>query len=396
MTSSHSSAGSEESEELCVLVAYEEVAPTKTKEQLIKEQLQELYDYKFPVFEPPEDDPSGKLAYLDACENLHKESFMKFPTKSVAQRIYDGKELLDLSFFGLRKKGSIALAAALRVNLSIKTLTLVGNHITPTGGMEIARSLSESKTVTSLDFSQNRLGARDPGETVRGGAVVSELLRTGNILKTLLLRENGLGDQHVAEFVEAAIDNTELYSLDLSFNKIGYLGAMDLAQIFSRNADLREINLEWNQFQTMGSCYILKEGLLVNNTIKRFNLSSDGLDDTCAQLVGRIIGENAIEEIIIAHNRIGPSGAEAIAKGLLATSALTTLNLDDNPLQSEGCSALIRVAAEAGTLKHLSLQHCRCSAEVVSEAEKLVREVRQDIVILISEDCCPQKSNVDI
>ncbi|RNF14239.1 putative leucine-richprotein [Trypanosoma conorhini] len=391
MASSNTSVASEESEELCVLLAYEEVAPTKTKEQLIKEQLQELYDYEFPVPEPPEDDPSGKLAYLDACEQLHKESFMKFPTESVARRICDGKESLDLSFFGLRKKGTIALAAALRVNLSIKTLSLVGNHMTPAGGMELARALSESRTVTSLDLSQNKLGGRDPGETVRGGAVVSELLRTGNILKTLSLRDNGLSDQHVAEFVEAATDNTELNSLDLSFNKIGYLGAIDVAQILSRNADLREINLEWNQFQTMGSCYILKEGLLVNNTIKRFNLSSDGLDDTCAQLVGRIIGENAIEEIIIAHNRIGPGGAEAIAKGLMATSALTTLNLDDNPLQSEGCSALIRVAVEAATLKHLSLQQCRCSAEVVGEAERLTREVRQDIVILISEDCCPKE-----
>ncbi|EAN99276.1 hypothetical protein C3747_9g355 [Trypanosoma cruzi] len=391
MASSITSIGTQESEELCFLEAYEEVAPTKTKEQLIEEQLQELYNYQFTVPELPEDDPSGKLAYLDACEKLHKESFMKFPTRSVARRICDGKESLDLSFFGLKKKGSIALSAALRVNLSIKTLSLVGNHITPAGAMEIARSLSESRTVTLLDFGQNKLGARDPGETVRGGAVVAELLRAGNVLKTLSLRDNGLSDQHIAEFVEVAIDNTELNSLDLSFNKIGYLGAIDVAQILSRNGDLREINLEWNQFQTMGSCHILKEGLLMNNTIKRFNLSSDGLDDNCAQLVGRIIGENAIEEIIIAHNRIGPIGAEAIAKGLLATSALTTLILDDNPLQTEGCSALIRVAAEASSLKHLSMQQCRCIVDLLLDAERLTKEARQDIVILISEDCCAKE-----
>ncbi|KEG10538.1 putative leucine-richprotein [Trypanosoma grayi] len=385
MDSPKGSSGTIESEELLPLEAYEEEAPTKTKKQLIEEQLQELYEYTFAIPERPEDDPSGKSAFLYRCQQLHKDSFMKFPIQSIARRLCEGSESLDLNFFPLGKKGSAALAAALRVNPYIKNLSLVGCHITPAGGMEIAQALSEMRNVTTLDLSQNMLGARDPGDDVRGGAVVLELIKPGNVLKTLSLRDNGLSDQHTSDFVEAAVDNTELNCLDLSFNRIGYLGAMDLAQILSRNADLREVNLEWNQFQTMGSRHILGEGLLLNNTIKRFNLSSDGLDDACAQLVGRIIGENAIEEIVIAHNRIGPVGAEFIAKGLLVTSALTTLVLDDNPLQSEGCLALLRVAAEASTLKHLSLQQCRCGAETVQEAGKVTTEVRQDLVIQISE-----------
>ncbi|KAH9593022.1 Leucine-rich repeat [Trypanosoma melophagium] len=391
MSSPDASSQENESEECRILVAYEEEAPTKTRKELITEELQKLYEFDFDVPERPEDDASGKLAYLDTCEQLNKESFMKFPTQSVASRLIEGKESLDLSYFALGKKGSIALAAALRVNQSINNISLVGNNITPAGGIEIARSLSELRTVTTLDLSQNMLGSRDPGESIRGGAVIAELLKPGNVLKSLSLRDNGLGDHHIADFVEAATDNTELAYLDLSFNKIGYIGAIDLAQILSRNGDLREINLEWNQFQTIGCRHILGEGLLLNNTIKRFNLSWVGLDDFCAQLVGRIIGENAIEEIIIAHNRIGPTGAESIAKGLMATSALTTLVLDDNPLQDEGCAALIRVVGEASTLKQLSLQECRCGIDMLQEAERVTREARPDMVIQISGDSYPRE-----
>nr|CCC52708.1 conserved hypothetical protein, fragment [Trypanosoma vivax Y486] len=350
----------EEIQPLDPLVAYEEVAPAKTKQQLIEEQLSELEKYAF-------------------------EGTDEFPTHSVAKGFCEGKESLDVSYFSIGRKGSIALAAALRVNLSIKKLTLVNNSITPLGAMEIARALSETKTVVHLDLGQNLLGIRCPGEDIRGGAVITELLKTGNVLKSLSLRDNKLTDQHVAEFAEAAIDNTELGYLDLSFNCIGYLGAVELANIISRNADLQEVNLEWNPFQTIGSHHILGEGLLLNNTIKRFNLSWDGLDDACAQLVGRIISENYIEEIVIAHNRIGPAGAEHIAKGLLNSSALATLILDDNPLQSEGCAALLRVVGDASTLRQLGLQQCRCGPEIVEEANRIRREVRPDVDVIVSD-----------
>nr|CCC94779.1 unnamed protein product [Trypanosoma congolense IL3000] len=375
------------SEELCALYAYEEVAPTKTKLQMVSEQLNELENFSFDIPERPEGDASGRLAYLDMCEQLHKESFMKFPTYSVANGFSEGKESLDVSFFSLGWKGSLALAAALRINVSINKLSLLGNRITPSGAMEIARALSETKVVTVLDFSGNLLGVNDTKE-FHGGSVIAELMKSGNVLHTLYLRDNKLSDQHITEFAETAADNTEMHVLDLSFNKIGYIGAVELANILSRNADLQEINLEWNQFQTVGSRHILAEGLLLNNTIKRFNLSWNGLDDACATLVGRIISENDIEEIVIAHNRIGPSGAEAIAKGLSNTSALTTLIMDDNPLQSEGCMALLRVVGDAATLKYLSIQQCRCDPDVVNEAERIMRDIRSDLNIQISEGCC--------
>ncbi|CBH17096.1 hypothetical protein, conserved [Trypanosoma brucei gambiense DAL972] len=379
--------GSATSGVLCPLTAYEEVPPTKTRSQIIKEQLLDLENYSFEIPDRPEGDPSGKLAYLDMCEQLHKESFMKFPTHSVANSLCEGKESLDVSFFALGKKGSAALAAALRVNLTIRKLSLLRNHITPSGAMEIARALSETKVVSDLDLSENLLGLTD-ADDIQGGAVVAEFLKPGNVLKTLSLRDNKLSDQHVTEFAEAAIDNTELHSLDLSFNRIGYIGAIELANILSKNADLQEINLEWNQFQTIGSRHILAEGLLLNNTIKRFNMSWNGLDDACGVLVGRIISENDIEEIVVAHNRIGPAGAEAIAKGLLNTSALTTLILDDNPMQNEGCAAILRVVGEAATLTNVSLQQCRCDSSVVLEADRLMKEVRPDLDIRISEGCC--------
>ncbi|EPY35053.1 leucine-richprotein [Angomonas deanei] len=298
---------------------------------------------------------------------------MIFPTKSVAAELAKDKETLDLSHAGLGEKGSAALAAALHANSNVVKLVLVGNHIRPSSALSIAHAVRDGHSITSLDLSSNRLGEAElpkrGAEPVKGGTVVQELLGVGSNIQELSLRNNSLSDSDVAQFVGVLSDNTVLQQLDLSYNKIGYMGAVQLGQMLGQNGDLRVINFEWNNFRNVGCMKILSDGILNNNTLKTVNLSACGLDDGCAQLVNRVISENAIEEIIIANNRIGPSGGESIAKGLQATSSLQTLILDGNPLSDKGCLALLNVVVqgEARTLQLLSLQQCECSSEVEAQ-----------------------------
>lgn len=361
----------ENQEQSLVIRAYEEVPPiVKTREEVIAEELDALRHYSAMSSAALENDATGGTNYLQMCERQHRDGYMKFPTACVASELALDKEVLDLSHVGLGLQGCVALAEALRVNSTVTSLILVANNITAEAAGELVKAILPSHTINAVDLSVNPLCsahvvASSESSATRGGAVIAQLVEPSvSVLLSLRLRDTKITDVDVALFADLLSENTSLQLLDLSYNKIGYLGAVDLARMLSHNSDLRELNLEWNEFGTAGCVHILKEGLLMNNTIKTFNLSNCGLDDVCAQLLAQIMSENAIEEIIVANNRVGPVGAEAIARGLQTTSALTTLVVDGNPLRDAGCIRILNtvINGECKTLGMLSMLHCQCGA----------------------------------
>ncbi|KAG5499280.1 hypothetical protein JIQ42_04094 [Leishmania sp. Namibia] len=353
------------------LTAYEEEAPRcKPPEELLAERQQALKRYQYAIPNDPESDASGANAYLAMCAAIAKTTGTNGPTNSIAKDLAAESEVLDLSYAGLGVNGCAALATALRVTSAVQSLILVGNYITPSAAQELVRAINDTRSVQSLNLSKNQLGRVEAMRkgvhsltTISGGAAVNEALALGSTLRSLTLADNHLGDTDVSAFSETLAENITLLELDLSYNRIGFVGASELAKVLSRNSDLRVLNMEWNPLRAAGAYLFLSEGLLQNNTIKQCNLSSCGLDDKCGQLVARVVSENAIEEVIIANNRIGRVGAEAIARTLPSTSALTTLVMDGNPIGDAGSAALLDVvlSGTVSTLRVMSLQHCSCS-----------------------------------
>lgn len=361
----------------------EEETVTLTAEQILEAQLAELETYQFPRQIEPEEDPSGKLAYVSTCKKLG----MMFPIDSVIDRF--DKEQLVLDHAGLGDKGAQALAEAIRINSNIVELSLVDNWITPKGAEPLIVSLCNSKSIRRVDFSDNRLGVQGSVVDINAGILIKSLVTKNSIITELILRNNKLSDKDIEQIADGVNDNVTLQSLDLSYNEIQYRGAVAISRILSHNSELRELNVEWNAFRTAGSFVILNEGLVSNNTIKRFNLAWNGIDDDGGVVLGKIIGENAIEEIIASHNKIGMRGAEAIAKGIKSSSALTVLVLDDNPLKDDGCIAIIRALRENNTIQRVSLLQTGSGKKVVEETSETLR-IRQKLKIVIPEALGPR------
>lgn len=362
-----------------------DAVPELSEAELQEQHLRELEHYAFPKAMEPDEDRTGKLAFIHACRKIHQTSFMKFPIDSIVEKF--DQERLCLDHGGIGDKGAEALAETIRVNQSISELSLVDNWITPKGSEFIIGSLINSKSVRRVDFSENRLGC----QTIdyNAGQQIRSLVIKNSLITELVLRANKLTCKDVEQIAEGVIENVTLQSLDLSYNEINYRGAVAIAKILSHNSELREINLEWNKFRTQGSFLILNEGLNINNTIKRFNLAWNGIDDEGGVVVGKIIGENAIEEIVVSHNRIGLKGAEAIAKGIKSSSALAVLVLDDNPLKDDGCVAIIRALRENATLTRVSLLQTGIGRKGVEETSETLR-VRQKLKIAIPEGFAPK------
>jgi hypothetical protein len=365
-------------EELETVVA----PPEPTEAEILEAKLQELETYQFPRQSEPEEDGTGRLAYIAACKKLG----VMFPVDSIVEKF--DHERLVLDHAGLGDKGAIALSEAIRINHNISELSLVDNAITPRGAEPLIASLANNKSIRRVDFSENRLGVQGSVVDANAGALLKNLVTKNSIITELVLRGNKLSDKDMEHITEGVIENVTLQSLDLSYNNIQYRGAVAIAKILSHNSELREVNIEWNCFRTAGSFLILNEGLNLNNTIKRFNLAWNGIDDDGGVVLGKIIGENAIEEIVVSHNKIGPRGAEAIAKGIRSSSALSVLVLDDNPLRDEGCASILRALRENNTIQRVSLLQTGCGKKSLEEASETQR-VRQKIKIAIPSTVGP-------
>ena len=351
----------------------------------IAAKLEELEGYAFPKPADPEEDSTGRAAYIHACKRLDggRDVVLTFPVESVLDKM--DKEELILDHVGLRDKGAEALSEALMVAHHVTALSLAHNHIGPAGAEHILAACLHGKNITVLDLSNNVLG-RNGSLSAEGG--IGHLLRQFIIRNSsvveLYLQGNQIGDNEATLIAEAVVSNHTLQKLDLSYNNLHFRGAQAVATMLHNSYELTDINLSWNRFQSQGCIAILRDGLLQNNTIKTFGLAWNGLDDEGAALVGMIIQENAIEDIDISHSRVTPAGAEKIAAGIVGSSALVTLNLDDNPLRDEGCASLIRALRENSTVQSVRLLQTGCGRRAMEEATLTLRH-RDTIELIVPE-----------
>lgn len=347
--------------------------------------LEELEGYAFPKLSDPEEDTTGRAAYIEACKRLDggRDVVLTFPVEAVLDKM--DKEELVLDHVGLRDRGAEALSEALMVAHHVTTLSLAHNHIGPSGAEHILAACLHSKNITILDLSNNVLG-RNAALSPEGGIgyMLKQFITRNNTVVQLYLQGNAIGDSDATQIAEAVVSNHTLQKLDLSYNNLHYRGAQAVASMLHNSYELTDVNLSWNRFQSSGCLVILKEGLLQNNTIKTFGLAWNGLDDEGAALIGKIIQENAIEEIDISHNRVTPVGADKIAAGIVGSSSLVSLNLDDNPLRDEGCAVIIRSLRDNSTVQSVRLLQTGCGRKALEEATQTLRQ-RQNIELLVPE-----------
>ncbi|KAJ3333753.1 hypothetical protein HDU76_004249 [Blyttiomyces sp. JEL0837] len=184
-----------------------------------------------------------------------------------------------LRHHGLGVKGAQAVAAVLENNNTITCLDLSNNWI-ESGGAYIGRSLQINRTLAYLNLTDNRLG-------LQGGLEMAEMLSFNGSLKTLILKGNSLGDKEATSLAEGLRQNSTLQTLDISNNKIGDLGAIALGSGLIHNDSLKELNLGWNEIRARGIagfCNNAKE----NNTLGTLALDDNGITDN-AQGVGAFL-----------------------------------------------------------------------------------------------------------
>ena len=221
-------------------------------------------------------------------------------------------EHVDLNWCSI---GPVHLAQALCVIKSVKTLTLIGNHL----GDEGAKALAEM------------LGGKGSGTV-------------NTTLEHVDLRRCSIGPVGAQLLAQALCVNTSVKTLDLSCNPLDDEGAKALAEMLGGNGaessgtvntTLEHVDLSWCSIGPVGAQH-LAQALCVNTSVKTLDLSCNPLDDEGAKALAEMLGGNGaessgtvnttLEHVELSYCSIGPVGAQHLAQALCVNTSVKTLN----------------------------------------------------------------------
>ena len=228
-------------------------------------------------------------------------------------------EHVDLSHCSIGPVGEQHLAQALCVNTSVKTLNLRDNDLRDEGAKALAEMLggngAESSGTVNTTLEHVNLSGCSIGPV--GAQHLAQALCVNTSVKTLNLRDNDLRDEGAKALAEmlggngaesSGTVNTTLEHVDLSWCRIGPVGAQHLAQALCVNTSL---------------------------SVETLKLNGNPLGDEGAKTLAEMLGGNGaessgtanttLEHVDLRWCRIELVGAQHLAQALCVNTSVKTL-----------------------------------------------------------------------
>ncbi|PVD26038.1 hypothetical protein C0Q70_13706 [Pomacea canaliculata] len=272
--------------------------------------------------------------------------------------------VITMRYHGLDPASTMAIALALKDNITVERLDLGGNWMSPEGGMAICRLLEENDYITEMGLAENKLGNA-------GAEYVCRMLLANGGLRKLNLMGNEFDDKAAQFFAEALENNKYLRELDLSHNRFTEIGADIIGQALGVNENLDVLDLSWNMLRHNGGAAIAR-GLKENVRLKVLNLSWNGLgQEGGAAVADALMVNQALTELDLTGNRLSLDTAKRMAKVLAGNDTIKILKMGDNLLTSAGAIALMTAvnSSDSCELEELDLTDVEVEYEFLRVAE---------------------------
>jgi Ran GTPase-activating protein (RanGAP) involved in mRNA processing and transport len=325
---------------------------------------------------------TSKISSIDAGGSRIGPAGAKMISDAIRTSVNGALTEIKLSGNDIGTSGWCAICNALRDNKDNKIATwdLSEQRIDTQGAMAIADYVAGSRSLTSLNLASNRLASqtdwispsdrhltgscKEVGATVtyQGRAMtVNKIWRDGDVsltdlcgvralssaleanfaLTSLNLAANKLCAQSLAVLAEALKINVALTYLNIDDNKIGDEGAAAICEAVRANESLTDLHLRRNDIGEEGAVAI-GGALGVNTTLTVIELRDNdfGTAGWCAIFNAlRKNKDNKIRSFDLRNQNIDAEAAKAVAKYARVSSALTSLNLQNNGLGADGAVA---------------------------------------------------------
>eukprot|EP01038_Epipyxis_sp_PR26KG_P006849 gene6849-9376_t len=254
---------------------------------------------------------------------------------------------------------------------AIKTVDLADNRLTDLSLVLLTNKLSNMKYLTYLDLSYNKID--------KAAYTIDDFLQQDYcILRTLLLNGADIDDDECNQLARAISNNKSIKTLGLAKNLIGsnellnvlnpdlVTGGEALGAMLRVNNTLTSLDLSWNSIR-LESAVALALSLEVNSTLKTLLLAYNSLGDRPCQILGRTLKVNkSLTELDIESNSITPKAATVLANAISFNETLVSLNINGNVLGRIGAQALVAAIQRSSTdtrKLQVSFINCDCRKE---------------------------------
>lgn len=209
----------------------------------------------------------------------------------------------------------------LKNNPEIKRIELRGKQIGVMMASSIALNLQGLEIIEHLDLGGNNL-------TSKGVIALAKVLKESHSLIELYLDYNNVCHLGATGLSNCLCGNSNLRLLDLRGNKLNERGAIAIAKCLSK-CSLNSLNLAYNNIGTLGAMELVKS-FKVCNTIKSLDLSGNGLTDLTVINLSEALVYADIESLYLSNNLITDHGATALAELAEMSLSLKLLNIEFN------------------------------------------------------------------
>ena len=346
---------------------------------------------------------------------------------SIYLEINNSITYLNVSKNLLNNEGCITLANCLKKNFVLTHLLIGENKVSDEGISKIAEIILIKRSFHVLECSHNLIGcegAKSIGKNLEiamsikkihinsnkigddGLKFLSNGIEINNSLEELNLENNNITDSGIEYLANALEDKKNFTSLNIACNKFYLTGSKHLAKIikyvesinfssspicnrslkilieaYQSNANLKKLKMTNSEIGNKDNCIHLKEALIYNKTIKKFDfgyakfdeiscqlifpslkgnriityldLKSNNIGDSGMQGFAKYLSDCSLKFLFLQTNKIGQQGAFFLAEALKSNKSLLVLNLSDNNFGNQGMNYLCDALIENKTLKTL-------------------------------------------
>ena len=258
--------------------------------------------------------------------NISNNSIGDLAAEDLAKVLIQSTSLtkLDLSYNDLQITGIKLVLQAMKCSITrLKTINLANNYITDEAANDIKNVLSCNTMLRRFDISYNCLESEGVTNIFQGiknmklkklnisyteisekaAYYIATALCHNTRLKELHTRESNLQADSTIKLFKGMDNTFLLIKLDISFNEITDKAADTIASVLSHNANLEELDLSHNHFQTKGISQICKK---MNSTrLTKLNFSHNMINNEAVDHIMHVILSNAkLEEVDLSYNNL--------------------------------------------------------------------------------------------
>ena len=215
----------------------------------------------------------------------------------------------------------------------------------------LVTGLLDNDTLTHIDLSHNKVGARPRSHPTRRSGALACFLSSGHDMAPRsapppspshrMLRQ--VADRGARALARLLGEASVLTSVNLCDNEVHGEGGKALGRVLARNKSLLSLNLRLNRLGDDGG-RLLAEGLRANRALRELNVAGNAFGVEAARSMGAVLTENrSLTWMDMSCNNVGEDGARMLRDGLENNGSLTALDLRMNNV----CTALESAIAEA-------------------------------------------------